>query len=536
MLYREVEGLVRGGWSIVYYASAYAGLAWAVGMTVLNAIAVLSTFGLVSVPIQYLSVLQNLGWVIDPIADSIFAVMHVAQVMTAVLHTIAYLAWFSYAVAPLIIAIAIPLMVVDRTRASGVALFILTLTILFTTSIAAKDALITTKLQLMNETVALMNWLSQNAPNTTLRGGFLVMNSQYPYLVSGVLYGINYTAIGKSVVPIEYPVSEFTAFTKSVTPVNAFGVPVIKNATFLWLGIRPSINCVLLTYIGNESNYEPCDSRQYLTSNTTYAEVIEFGNPPFNVVTASLNGSIVYTGAWKWLNPPSKYSVLNGNNTAVINFTIDVPPEHCINVTEARAPPTHEVCYPGTASAVLWFFASNSLINMPTSVGNSTTCQYTTSPSSLYKTVDIGGEENAIKALINKLNEEISIGKDITGLGRNLSLALPSPSPIGYSQEEVTMTCINYLNESVPVTGSVTVIGNINNPWFGLDPIGLSPSTSWVINSVVVGSSQLMSLWGGSFNGLLIGIGYFVPSGWLSRWQSSGFWTLASGWSASQQC
>ncbi|WP_054854510.1 hypothetical protein [Vulcanisaeta distributa] len=325
MLYREIEGLVRG-WSIVYYASAYAGLAWAVGMTILNAIAVLSTFGLVSVPVQYLSVLQSLGWVIDPIADSIFAIMHIAQVMTAVLHTIAYLAWFSYVIAPpIVVAIAIPLMVVDKTRASGVALLTLTLTILFTTSIAAKDALITSRIQLMNETVTLMNWLSQNAPNTTLRG-FLVMNSQYPYLVSGALYGINYTVIDRSVMPIEHPVSEFTAFTGSVTPINALGVPEISNATFLWLGIRPSSECVLLTYIGNESNYEPCDP-QYLVSNSTYAEVIEFGNPPFNVVTASLNGSITYTGAWEWLNLPSHYSVLNGNNTATINFTINVPPE-----------------------------------------------------------------------------------------------------------------------------------------------------------------------------------------------------------------
>ncbi len=123
------------------------------------------------------------------------------------------------------------------------------------------------------------------------------------------------------------------------------------------------------------------------------------------------------------------------------------------------------------------------------------------------------------------------MGREITGLGKNLSLSLPSPSPIGYSQEEVAMTCINYLNESVPVTGSVTVIGNINNPWFGLDPIGLTPpSTSWVINSVVVGSNQLMSLWN-SFNGLLVGVGYFVPR-WLAESVAifglldAGFWLV----------
>ncbi len=70
-------------------------------MMILNVIALLSSFGLALVPIQYLAVIQSLGWVVDPIADVIFAVMHIAQVMTAVLHTIAYLAWFSYAIAPI---------------------------------------------------------------------------------------------------------------------------------------------------------------------------------------------------------------------------------------------------------------------------------------------------------------------------------------------------------------------------------------------------------------------------------------------------
>ncbi len=184
-------------------------------------------------------------------------------------------------------------MAMDRTRASGgVALFIITMTILFITSIAAKDALVASRVQLMNETVALMSWLGQNAPNTTLRGGFLILNSQYPYLVSGgALYGINYTVIGKSVIPTEHPVSGFTAFTGSATPINSFGVPSISNTTFLWLAINPGYNCLLLTYAGNQSTAEPCDSAAYLSSNATYAEVIEFGNPPFNALTASLNGS-----------------------------------------------------------------------------------------------------------------------------------------------------------------------------------------------------------------------------------------------------
>ncbi|ADY01206.1 hypothetical protein VMUT_0998 [Vulcanisaeta moutnovskia 768-28] len=513
MLYREVEGLVRD-WSVVYYSVAYAGLAWASGMTVLNVIALLSTFGLVTVPLQYLTVVESVGWFIDPIADLILAVMHIAQVMTAVLHTIAYLAWFSYAVAPMIIAVAVPLMVMGRTRASGVALFVLTLTILFITTIAARDAMVAARLQLMNETVAFMSWLTHNAPNATVRG-FLVLSSPYPYLASGLLYGVNYTVVGKSTMPTEYPVTQFTAFTQSVTLINALGVPRISNVTFLWLGIDPTYNCLLLTYIGNESAYEPCDSWHYLNSNSTYAEVIDFGGPPFNVVTATINGSAVYTGAWEWLDTPNQYSVNYSNNTVTINFTIDVPPMHCINVTSPKTHMVHKVCQPGTAEAMLWFFAGNAMINVPTNVGNSTRCQYAVSPSSLYREVSIEVEENAIKALIDKLNEEIAIGRGITGLGRSLSLSLPNPYPWGYAQKEAAITCTNWLNRTVPVSGSIVIIGNINNPWFAYAPIGLSPSTSWVINSIVVGSGGLLSGWA-QINGLLMDIGYFVPR-WLAE-------------------
>ncbi|ADN49549.1 hypothetical protein [Vulcanisaeta distributa] len=513
ILYREVEGLV-GDWSLVYYSSAYAGLAWAVGMTVLNVVAVISTLGIGAIPLQGFTVIQGLGFIIDPIADVIFAVMHVAQVMTAVLHTIAYLAWFSYAIAPLVIGIAAALMVMDRTRAAGAALFIVTLTILFITTIAAKDAMIASKNQLMNETTALMNWLTQNAPNAVVRG-FLILGSPYPYLVGGVLYGVNYTVIGRSVALTEYPVSGFTAFTGSVTPINAFGTPEITNTTFLWLLVNPGHDCLLLTYAGNQSTAEPCDSAAYLSSNATYAEVIEFGNPPFNVVTATLNGSTLYTGAWQWLDSPSKYSVLNGNNTAAINFTINVPPMRCINVTNPRTGVTHGECFPGVASATLWYFAGDALINVPTRVGNSTTCQYSVLNSTLYRTVSINDEESELRDLVSKINEEVTIGREITGMGRNLSLALPNPEPVGYSQVEITVTCINHSNETVTVPGVITIIGNINNPWFGTDPIGLTPSTTWVINSMVVGSQRLLTGWS-YFNGLLLGVGYFIPK-WLAE-------------------
>ncbi len=114
---------------------------------------------------------------------------------------------------------------------------------------------------------------------------------------------------------------------------------------------------------------------------------------------------------------------------------------------------------------MLWLFAGSAVVNLQAGIGNSTECRYSVEPSSLYKTVNIKEEEGEIEALISKLNEEISIGKEITGIGKNLSLTLPSPEPAGYEQREVEITCTNYSNESVPVTGSVTITGNINNPW-----------------------------------------------------------------------
>ena len=97
ILYREVEA-AEEYWGLVFMATAKAGLAWAIGMFILNIIASISSFGIGVLPLQEFEVLQNMGFIIDPIMDVVFAVMHVSQVMIAVLHTIAYLAWFSYAI------------------------------------------------------------------------------------------------------------------------------------------------------------------------------------------------------------------------------------------------------------------------------------------------------------------------------------------------------------------------------------------------------------------------------------------------------
>ncbi|WP_460173406.1 hypothetical protein [Vulcanisaeta sp. JCM 14467] len=113
VLYHDVEK-AEEYWGLVFMATAKAGFAWAIGMTILNIIEAISSFGIGVLPLQEFEVLQSMGFIIDPIADVIFAVMHVSQVMIAVLHTIAYLAWFSYAIAPIVIGVAIILVVVDE--------------------------------------------------------------------------------------------------------------------------------------------------------------------------------------------------------------------------------------------------------------------------------------------------------------------------------------------------------------------------------------------------------------------------------------
>jgi len=90
----------EGKWASVYWWSSKVMLIDASAMTALNIIEMLSTFGLASIPQQYMGVLMNLGWTLDPIDAVVESINHASQVLIAIFHTIAWLAWFSWAVAP----------------------------------------------------------------------------------------------------------------------------------------------------------------------------------------------------------------------------------------------------------------------------------------------------------------------------------------------------------------------------------------------------------------------------------------------------
>jgi len=149
-------------------------------MVTLNTLELIGTLG-GSYPIQQLvDVLMNLGWTLDPIDAIVESINHAAQVLLAIYHTIAWLAWFSWAVAPAILGIALALIILERTRPAGTALLLLTLAIMFFTALAASTLGLNQEAQLnsINQTLAAVE---HDLPqNITIRG-FILLQSDYPY-------------------------------------------------------------------------------------------------------------------------------------------------------------------------------------------------------------------------------------------------------------------------------------------------------------------------------------------------------------------
>jgi hypothetical protein len=232
---------------------------------------------------------------------------------------------------------------------------------------------------------------------------------------------------------------------------------------------------------------------QYFNSNETFAEVISLGDPPFNLIGEELLNGTVYTGAWEWVTPPSTYSVSNGNNTVTINATINIPPIHCINITTRTGP--HKICYPGTASADLWVWASS--INYPSQLnGTNWTCTLSLTNSSRYPVVNLTQEFNTIRTFMNKLINESEVSRELIYPNATVpSYTLPNPIPNGYRQRELSIYCTNWNNYTVAVPITITVYGVGNNPWFGSVPFLISPSDEWIINSPIVGDAPLLINW-----------------------------------------
>ncbi|PLC63525.1 hypothetical protein B7L70_11625, partial [Vulcanisaeta sp. EB80] len=346
LLQRYAEG-AENKWASVYWWSSKVMLIDAGAMTALNIIELISSFGLASIPQQYMGVLMNLGWTLDPIDAIVESINHASQVLLAIFHTIAWLAWFSWAITPTILGIALALIIPERTRPAGTAILLLTLAIMFFTALAASTLGLNQEAQLINSINQTLSTIEHDLPaNMTVRG-FLLLQSNYPYLVSGNL--VNQTMIcgPRACYPVPQPVSWFIGFTPSVGVIDQFAYPQINNATLLWLSVNPNHQCNLLTWPPNRNITQLPEvvqcTYQYLNSNETFAEEIAIEGPPLNLIWEKVNGTTAYSGAWVWLNPPTSYTVSNGNNTVTINATIDIPPMQCINVTTRTGP--HRVCY-----------------------------------------------------------------------------------------------------------------------------------------------------------------------------------------------
>lgn len=484
-------------WAGVYQLSSKVMLVDAGAMTALDIIEMLGSFGLSIVPQQYMTTLMALGWALDPVDAIVESINHAAQVLVAIFHTIAWLAWFSWAIAPTILGIALVLIIPERTRPAGTALLLLTLAIMFFTSLAAYTLGLSQEAQLINSINQTLATIEGDLPaNVTVRG-YLLLQSNYPYLVSGQL--MNETMVyGRACYPVPQPVSWFIGFTPSVGLIDQFAYPQINNVTLLWLEVNAPYQCDLLIWppgrnITQGPEIEQC-TYQYFNDNETFAEVISLGNPPFNLIEEELpNGTTAYTGAWEWVNPPSSYSVISGNNTVTINATINIPPMHCINITTRAGP--HRVCYPGTASADLWVWASS--INYPSKLsGGNWVCTLGLTNSSMYEPVDLTSQFNTIKAFMGKLINETEVSKKLIYPNASVpTYALPSPTPNGYRQMELSINCINWSNSTVVVPITITIHGVANNPWFGGVPFLISPADAWIINSPIIGDEPLLINW-----------------------------------------
>jgi len=497
LLQKYAEG-AESTWGFVYQFSSKVMLIDASAMTALNIIEMLSTFGLASIPQQYMGVLMNLGWTLDPIDAITASVNHSAQVLLAIYHTIAWLAWFSWAIAPSILGIALALVIPERTRPMGTAVLLLTLAIMFFTSLAASTLGLTQEAQLINSVNQTLATIEHDLPaNMTVRG-YLLLQGDYPYLVSGQLMNETMICGPRACYYAPQPISWFIGFTPSVGVIDQFAYPQINNATLLWLSVNPNYQCNLLYWppsrnITQDPVLEQC-TYQYFNDNETFAEVVTIEGPPLNLIRETINGTTAYSGAWAWLNPPSGYSVSSSNNTVIINATINIPPMQCINITTPEAG-TYEVCYPGTASADLWLWASS--ISYPTSLGGGNwSCTLSLTNSSMYKPVDLTSQFNAIETFMNKLINESEVSREL--IYPNVTVptyALPNPTPNGYHQRELSIYCTNSNNYTVSVPLTVTIYGVGNNPWFASVPYLISPSDAWIINTTIVGDAPLLINW-----------------------------------------
>jgi hypothetical protein len=486
-------------WGFVYQLSSKVMLIDASAMVALNTLELIGTLG-GSYPIQQLvDVLMNLGWTLDPVDAIVESINHAAQVLVAIFHTIAWLAWFSWAVAPTILGIALALIIPERTRPMGTALLLLTLAIMFFTSLVGYTLGLNQEAQLINAVNQTLATIESDLPaNVTVRG-YLLLQGSYPYFVSGQLMNETMVCGPGGCHYVYQPVSWFIGFTPSVGVIDQFAAPSISNVTLLWLSVNPIHQCNLLTWPPNRNlTQEPILERcnpQLFDNNETFAEEITIEVPPFNLITEAINGTEVYTGAWEWVVPPSTYSVSSGNNTVTINATINIPPMHCINITNPKTGTHEKVCYPGTATADLWVWASS--ISYPTSLGGGNwSCTLSLTNSSMYKPVDLTQEFNTMEAFMNKLINETKVSKKLIYPNATVpSYKLPSPTPNGYRQMELTINCINWNNYTVTAPITITIYGVGNNPWFASVPYLISPSDEWIINTTIVGDAPLLINW-----------------------------------------
>ncbi|WP_069806900.1 hypothetical protein [Vulcanisaeta thermophila] len=568
-------------WYGIAYVTASIWFLVAVTMTVLNIIAllampiptiaswVLRNF-IIPQPIPYYATPMGLGWVLDPIADVLSAINHFAQLMVAVLHTIAWTAWFTTHWVPVIIAVAIPLLIVRGTRSLGWALALMAMAIMFFTGLAAATIGAAQNEELLhywNETLTNITMtVGNNLPHNQTLAGFVAFQSPVPVLVSGYVYnkvenlnGTWYAILGNQTWFLAYGTGAI-----GVAPV--LGPIFINNVTLLWLDVTHSVSesCQLIIYevsVKNQSLIgspvsEPCSSAHWLYRsitypNETYMVVESISGAPFELIRVSTNVS-GYSGAWKWLEAPSYFSVNETNNTVYINYGLQLNIECTVynvtrinELTNETTTQTITLCQSESREARLWFWGLK-LIPSPQTTHlipgyNITYGQWVTN-STLYRQVDIGPQLSLIRQFIGKVRNETEFMAEKLHWGSpSITASLPNPKPLGYGQfmwfayvsypgnsSEYWSYCSPAPHEVVIcspvedywvidwVNGSLTLVGNAANPWYGEAPLVITPLTSWIVNSLIYGNlTWLSTAWNtvlsmSGTNSLLASVGWYV--------------------------
>ncbi len=265
---------IRNAWLTIYRSFTSIGLALAVALTARNIVATVILAG-ANVPIQqYYYGLEAVGQFLDPLSFIVYTTIHLSQVMLAIFNTTIEIIAIATNVSPLLTTVALPLMLINKTRTIGTTLLAIALTAELSTSIAAAS--------IQGLKPPMLN-LNLTIPSQTAMNLLYTAGSKY-WLLTGY--------VGHHELILYTPTS--------ISPVPS-GEITINTSYYLWLKVRT--NTIIKSLNGiQEVLVQP---------------------PPFNPV---INGTQV-VGAWELLNSTQpKYVDKEGTGYVMLSWIETLKP------------------------------------------------------------------------------------------------------------------------------------------------------------------------------------------------------------------